>query len=74
MIVSTGIIDENFGAREISIQFNLSMMTQIDEIARKRHLHMFQKEFLEAICRVAEKIAIPSPYEVNNIYIYIYID
>ncbi len=32
LVTTSGIIDDNFGAREIGTIFNLSMMTQVDEI------------------------------------------
>ena len=36
------------------------MMTQVDEIRRKRHLQMTFPEFQEAISRVAEKLLVQS--------------
>ena len=40
LIQSTQIVDENFGAREINIIYNVSMNTQIDEINSDRHCKM----------------------------------
>ena len=36
------------------------MMTQVNEINGDKHLNMNFIEFIEAICRVAEKLAIPN--------------
>ena len=36
------------------------MMTQVDEITREKHLNMNFTEFIEAICRVADKVCIPN--------------
>ena len=36
------------------------MMTQKDEITSDRHLNMTFPEFIEAVCRVAERLAIPN--------------
>ena len=65
MVTTSGVIDEDFGVREINGLYNLSMMSQVDEIHSDRHLEMYHLEFHEAICRVAEKLAIPSPYDVQ---------
>ena len=32
LVTATRVVDDNFGAREISVLYNLSMMTQVDEI------------------------------------------
>lgn len=36
------------------------MMTQIDEINYEKHLFMNFTEFVEAICRVADRLALPN--------------
>ena len=36
--------------------FNLSMMTQVDELEKDRFMSMKMVEFYEALCRVADKI------------------
>ncbi|CAI2363827.1 unnamed protein product [Moneuplotes crassus] len=46
------------GSSSIGCQFNLAMMTYVDEINSDKHLQMFYYEFLEAISRVACKIKI----------------
>ena len=37
------------------------MMTQKDEVSSDKHLNMNFAEFIEATCRVADKLAIPNP-------------
>jgi hypothetical protein len=59
LVTATKVVDDNFGAREIGILFNLSMMTQVDEINRARHIKMYFVEFLEAIARVADRVITP---------------
>ena len=36
------------------------MMTQVDELNSERHLQMSISEFIEAVCRVADKAVIPN--------------
>jgi hypothetical protein len=55
LVTNTKVVDDNFGAREIGILYNISMMTQMDEINKDRHIKMNFPEFVEAICRVADK-------------------
>jgi hypothetical protein len=56
MIINSGIVDDSFGTREISPLFNLSMMTQKNELDFDRHYNMIPVEMIEAIGRVAEKL------------------
>ena len=60
MVSDAGVLDDNFGAREINPLYTLSMMTQKNEIDSDRHLNMVFVEFIEALGRVAEKITIPN--------------
>lgn len=53
-----GILNENFVARDVNTIYTVSMMTQINEIDKDRHLNMSLVEFLEGLARVAEKINI----------------
>ena len=59
LIVASDCLSDNFGAKQIANQFNLSMMTQVDELEKDKHINMAFVEFLEAIVRVAEKTEIP---------------
>jgi hypothetical protein len=59
LVTNSKVVDDNFGAREIGILFNLSMMTQVDEINKGRHIKMNFSEFLEALSRVAERVITP---------------
>ena len=58
-----GIVDDNFGQREIGPIFTCSMMTQKNELDNDRHINMTFIEFIEAIGRLAEKVNLPIPYE-----------
>jgi hypothetical protein len=71
LVTSTQVIDDNFGVREINVIFRLSMAVQVDEIRYERHTRMQFLEFLEAICRVADRvvtnlIADSGPIAVGN--------
>lgn len=46
------------GNSDIGSQFNLAMMTHVDEITKDKHLQMMYYEFLEGVARVAHKIKI----------------
>ena len=59
LIIGGNVLDEKFGEREISPLFNLSMMTQKNELEFDRHMNMVTVEFIEALGRVADRIAIP---------------
>ncbi len=63
MIGDGQVVDESFGAREIGIAYNLAMFTQVDEIDDDRHMKMYLDEFMDAIGRVADKLAVNSPYD-----------
>jgi hypothetical protein len=56
LITASNVVDDNFGAREIGTLFNLSMITQVDELNKERHCRMTFLEFLEAFCRVADRV------------------
>ena len=49
------LLDENFGQREIGPQFNISIMTNKNEIASEKHLNMKYVEFMEALARCADR-------------------
>lgn len=57
LITLAGVVDENFGSREIGPMFNLSMMTQKNELDFDRHINMTMPEFIEAIGRIADKLS-----------------
>lgn len=56
LVTSTQVIDDNFGVREINVIFRMSLATQVDEIRSERHTRMMFLEFIEAICRVADRV------------------
>lgn len=55
MVLKYELLDEILVERDISLSFNLAMMTQVDELNVDRHYQMTFVEFLEAISRMAEK-------------------
>jgi len=63
LITESGVIDDSFGAKEIGVIYNLSMMTQVDEIHSTRHMDMRFIEFVESIARVADKAITRSTQE-----------
>jgi len=65
LIGKANLINDKFGSRELIILYNLSMMTQVQELDDDRHLCMAFDEFIEALSRVADKVVIESPYEVS---------
>ena len=60
------IIDTNeFSISEIPYIFNQSIKLQINEIHSDKHINMFLPQFLEAICRVIDKVS-PIPICENK--------
>ena len=57
MVNTSGIVDDTFGSREINPLFNLSMMTQKNELDFDKHFNMTLTEFIEALGRVADKLS-----------------
>ena len=55
LVTESGVCDADFGAREIGPLFNVSLMTQVNEITSGRHMEMRFIEFCEAFARVADK-------------------
>ena len=66
MIYTSRVISDNFGFKEIYPIWNISMMTSKDEINSDRHLNMNFVEFIEAVCRIADKLSIPNILEEPN--------
>jgi hypothetical protein len=58
LVTLSGVVDDNFSSREIGTIFNLSMMTQVDEIHSERHCQMTFLEFVEALCRTADRVIV----------------
>lgn len=70
LINDSGLLNDtgvaNLSAKDIVSLWNLSMMTQVDEISYDRHVNMNFTEFIEAICRVADELALPNPLEEKD--------
>lgn len=60
------LYDENFVERDMQLAFNLSMMTQFDELSNDRIFQMTFIEFLEAFARIADKLS-PCPIGTNPV-------
>lgn len=53
-------IEDKINERDIPLIFNLSMMTQVDELITSRIFEMSFVEYLEAIARLANIVSLPS--------------
>ena len=60
------LINDQLVSRDIAVLYNLSMMTQVDEINRDQHLRMKFVEFLEAFARCTEQIN-ADPFEKEKL-------
>lgn len=56
-----GLVSDKVTERDLNQAFNLSMMTQVDEISKSRHLQMHIIEFMEALARISDVLS-PIPY------------
>ena len=54
-------LNEKFTQREVDLNFNLAMMTQLDEISQDRHYNMTWVEFIEALARAADLANLATP-------------
>ena len=66
LINGCGVVDDNFGKREIGCLYCLSMMTQKNELDNDKHFNMIIAEFIEATGRVADKLNIPPLIDENE--------
>lgn len=53
------LFTENFGEKDVNLAFNLSKMTDIDEISNDKIFMMQFIEFFEAMARIADTISLP---------------
>ncbi len=58
MAVDADLFDDYFGQRELSIQFNLAMMTNVTELETDRHTKMSMVEFFDAFGRISDRMKI----------------
>lgn len=56
------VIDSKYSIKTLPMTYAVSIKLQIDEINSDRHLQMYFDEFIEAICRVLDKLS-PIPLE-----------
>lgn len=71
IFTESNLMNDQFPERDVITSFNLSIMTQVDELHFDRHMKMQFVEFLEAIARAAELLSLPPQdgYIVNLPYI-----
>ena len=55
-VSESNILGDHLGDRDINVSYNLSMMTQIEEISSSRYLQMNKVEFYEALARLADNL------------------
>ena len=66
LITDVNVYNDDFGQKQVASQFNLAMMTQLEELENDKFLNMSFVEFLEALVRVAENLQIPHLIDVSN--------
>jgi hypothetical protein len=66
LMQSSGVVNDNFGARDIALSFNNAMMIQVNEIDKDRHLKANFIEFLEAFGRACEIMSLPPQEEPSS--------
>lgn len=59
LCLSSGLNNDNFATRDIDVCYSLAMMTQVDELYKKRHMEMSFVEFIEAFARAADQADLP---------------
>ena len=65
-VTVSGLLNDMLVARDISLIFNLSMMTQVDEVNKGRHCQATLLEFTEMFCRCAQDASFPPPPKKNE--------
>jgi len=53
-ISNAGLLNDLLTFRDLGLCFNLSMMTQVNEVENNRHLQANFLEFMEAVARVVD--------------------
>ena len=61
LCLRSGLINEQFPARETDLVFSLAMSVRIDELTESKHMEMTFVEFIEALARACDKSSMP-PY------------
>lgn len=65
-VTVSGLLNDILVARDISLIFNLSMMSQVDEINKGRHCQATLLEFTEMFCRCAMDASFGPPAKKNE--------
>ena len=58
---NAGLLNDGLTQQKLPLIFNLSMLTQINEVDKGRHLEATPLEFMEMMCRCAEEGCYPPP-------------
>lgn len=62
LVYDAGLMSQKFVSRDVALCYNLSMMSQVNELTQDRHLKMSFVEFLECLARTAERLSLrPHP-------------
>ncbi|CAD8208269.1 unnamed protein product [Paramecium pentaurelia] len=67
LLLKCDLYCDTFVERDAYIAYLLSMQTQIDELYSLRHFQMEFYEFIEALCRCAEKLSLIRTKEIMNV-------
>ena len=67
------LLNDRLVDRDISVFFNVSMMTQVDELTKDRIYEMAFIEYMECLARIADVYAAPNIAE-NEVIIYVLIN
>lgn len=60
---TTNLINDNFVSRDVIVSFNASMMIQVNELDKDRHMKAIFIEFLEGFGRACDKLSLGPPNE-----------
>jgi hypothetical protein len=53
LLTDANVYNDDFGQKQVAVQYNLAMMTQLDEFDNDKFCNMNFIEFLDALVRVA---------------------
>lgn len=59
LLNESNLFSINFNELDAKLAFNLSMISQVNELSDDRFLKLTFVEFLEAVVRIADKISLP---------------
>ena len=62
LLIKRAGLEKEIVDRDINLTFNISIQTQVDELDSTRCFEMHYVEYLESICRLADKVSLPNLY------------